>query len=777
MNRAKQISIVVPLIVLGWFVGSARPALPLQTAAARPSAPASPHQALLNQYCITCHNQQAKTGGLALDTMDFERVGKDAEVWERVVRKLRTGMMPPSGAKRPERAALDGFATELETRLDRAAALSPNPGTPALHRLNRTEYANAIRDLLALDVDVAVLLPADDSNDGFDNIADALSVSPSLIQGYVSAAMKISRRAVGDRTLVPSQTTYLAPAGLVQDRNIEGLPMGTRGGMLVKHTFPLDGEYQIAAAGGGGPGGARGGGGGTDITIDGQSIPARGRVPIPAGPHTIGVAVVEARKSGGVDDAYSDYRVNSAFGVGGGIQSVSITGPYNATGSGVTPSRRRIFVCTPQTPAEETPCARKIVKALASRAFRRPILEDAEIETLMSFYAQGRKEADFETGIQQALARVLVAPRFLFRNEDEPAGVKDGTAYRLNDLAVASRLSFFLWSSVPDDELLNIANSGKLKDPVVLEQQVRRMLTDPKSDALLKNFGGQWLYLRELASAQPDTKEFDDNLRQAMRRETEMLFESVIREDRSIVTLLDADYTFVNERLARHYGIPNIRGDYFRRITLDKDSPRRGLLGQGSILTVTSTATRTSPVLRGKWILQNILGTPPPNPPPGVEINLEPDPKAPKPTTLRQRLELHRVKPVCASCHKIMDPLGFSLENFDMIGKWRDADAGTKIDASGTIVDGTPLAGPADLRKVLLSRSDAFVTVTTEKLMTYALGRGVEYYDMPAVRAIVRDAAKNDRRFSSLVMGIVKSAPFQMKMKKTAGDASSPKAE
>jgi hypothetical protein len=756
MNKLSRFSLAIAAILLLLLVGNAQTPVP-----------ASQPQAMLTQYCVTCHNQTAKMGGLALDTFDVANVGKDAQVWEKVVRKIRSGMMPPSGARRPERAVLDGFAGELETRLDRVAKATPNPGSTALHRLNRTEYANAVRDLLDLQVDVTTLLPSDDSNEGFDNIADALSVSPTLIQGYVAAAMKISRLAVGDRTAVPNQVTYQAPAGLVSDKHFEGMPLGTRGGMTVTHTFPLDGEYQISGGGG------RGGGGGSDMTIDGQAVQAGrgGRIQMKAGPHTIAVAVVDGRRAGGVDDQYADYRVNSQFAVGGGVGSIVITGPFNPTGVGDTPSRRRIFVCTPQNAGEEASCARKIVANLARRAFRRNLIDDREIDGLMSFYERGLKEGGFESGIQQVVARVLVAPRFVFRMEDEPAGLKDGAIYRVDDASLASRLSFFLWSSMPDDELLDLAAKGRLKDPAVLEQQTRRMLKDPKSRALIDNFAGQWLYLRDLASVTPETKEFDGNLRQAFRRETELLFESVVREDRSIVTMLDADYTFVNERLARHYGFPGIRGDYFRRISLDAASPRRGLLGQGSFLTVTSIATRTSPVNRGKWILQNLLGAPPPSPPPGVEVNLEADPKAKKPNTLRERLELHRTQPVCASCHKIMDPIGFSLENFDLIGKWRDTDSGVAIDSSGTLVDGTPVRSVGDLRKALLSRSDAFVTVTTERLMTYALGRPVEYTDMPAVRDIVREAGKNDYRVSSMIAGVVKSSAFQMKMKKAQAGA------
>jgi hypothetical protein len=662
---------------------------------------------------------------------------------------------------------LDGLAAELESRLDRASAGAANPGAPALHRLNRTEYANAIRDLLDMEVDVTTLLPSDDSNEGFDNIADALSVSPTLIQGYVAAAMKISRVAVGDRTMVPNQVSYQAPTGLSQEQHFEGLTLGTRGGMVVTHTFPLDGEYQITG------GGARGGAGRVDMTIDGEPVQTgRGsRIQVKAGPHTIAVAVVDGRRAGGVDEQYADYRVNSKFAVGGGVQGITIMGPYDPTGVGDTPSRRRIFVCTPKSADEEPSCARKIISNLARRAFRRNLIDDAEVDGLMAFYERGRREGDFESGIQQAVARILVAPRFVFRMEDEPAGIREGAAYRVDDAALASRLSFFLWSSIPDDELLELAAKGRLKDPAVLDAQVRRMLKDPKARALVDNFAGQWLYLRDLASVTPETREFDGNLRRAFRRETELLFESVVREDRSIITMLDADYTFVNERLARHYDLPGIRGDYFRRISLDADSPRRGLLGHGSFLTVTSIATRTSPVMRGKWILQNLLGAPPPAPPPGVEVNLEADPKASKPNTLRERLELHRTQPVCASCHKIMDPVGFSLENFDLIGKWRETDGGVPIDSSGTLVDGTAVGNIADLRKALLSRSDTFVTTTMERLMTYALGRPVEYTDMPAVRAIVHDAGKNDYRFSTLVLGVVKSPQFQMKVKKVQSGA------
>ncbi len=740
---------------------------PQPSAAAAPSE--SPTPALLKQYCITCHNSRTKTAGLALDALDVDRVASDAVTWEKVVVKVRSGMMPPSGARRPERTALDAFASDLESRLDKA--VPPNAGldAPAMHRLNRTEYANAIRDLLALDVDVAVLLPADASSDGFDNIADALSVSPSLIQGYVTAAMKISRRAIGDRTLTPTQVTYPAPGGLAQDRHIEGLPLGTRGGMLVTHTFPLDAEYEFSVTGGAGFGGAAGVVN-VDVTLDGERVatttPRSFRLNVGAGPHTIGAALVDKVRSAGVDEAYSDFRINSAFTAPGGIQTVVVTGPYKATSPGDTPSRRRVLTCKPASAAEEAACARQIVTTLARRAYRRPPSPD-EVDLLMTFYQQGRNGADFETGIQQALARVLVSPAFLFRVESEPKGLAAGAAYHLNDLDLASRLSFFLWSSIPDDELLDMAAKGRLHDPKVLDREVKRMLADPKSAALTSNFAGQWLYLRDLATVQTSAKDFDDNLRQSFRRETEMLFENIVHEDRTVVDLLDADYTFVDERLARHYGIPDIHGSYFRRVPLAADSPRRGLLGQGSMLTVTSVATRTSPVQRGKWILENLLGTPAPVPPPGVDTNLEKDPEAVKATSLRQRLEAHRGNPVCASCHKIMDPIGFGLENFDLVGAWRDRDGRTPVDASGQLVDGTKINGPGDLRQALLGRSQAFVTTATEKLMTYALGRPLHADDRPAVRAIVRRGGSNDYRFSALVLGVVESAQFQMKMKKS----------
>jgi mono/diheme cytochrome c family protein len=769
-NRKTIVTRVVSLAATAWLVslavvtqgqsplGAQRPPAAAATGAPEPGA------AFLTQYCLGCHNSRARLGDLALDTLDLASVETGAETWEKAVKKIRTGMMPPSGARRPAREALDAFASTLEARLDRAADVNAGLLTPALHRLNRTEYANAIRDLLALDVDVDTLLPADGSSQGFDNLAEALAVSPSLVQGYVSAAMKISRLAVGDPATIPVQVTYGPPPGLAQDRHIEGLPLGTRGGLLIRHTFPLDAEYDFSMGGRGfGPGG-----GGLDITLDGEQVqvdnPRSFRLAVPAGPHTIGLAVLDRQRGAGVDDVYSDFRTDGTFRAGGGVPSLVITGPHNATGPGDTPSRRKIFACRPATQDEEPACARAILSSLARLAYRGPV-STAETDILMDFYRQGRATGDFETGIRQALARVLVAPRFVYRAETEPATLATGQVYPVTDVDLASRLSFFLWSSIPDDELLDVAERGTLREPAVLARQVTRMLDDARADALVDNFAGQWLYLRELDHVQTEAKDFDANLRQAFRRETEMLFGSIVREDRSLIDLLEADYTFVDERLARHYGIPNVYGSYFRRVTLPPDSPRRGLLGHGSVLTVTSVATRTSPVSRGKWVLENLLGTPAPVPPPGVETNLTAPPGAAA-TTLRQRLEAHRASPVCASCHKIMDPMGFALENFDLIGAWRDYDGSAPIDSTGQLADGTALAGPADLRNAVLSRADTFMTTAAEKLFTYALGRPMHYYDMPSVRAVVRRAAANDNRFSSLVLGIIESDAFQKRLKR-----------
>jgi len=754
MNRTVVILGVLGLATTAGFQQIARPQ----------DSSLAPDRALLNQYCVGCHNEKLKTAGLMLDKLDLAHPGQEPETWEKVVRKLRAGMMPPAGMPRPNRAMLDSWTAKLETELDRAAAAKPNPGSTGLHRLNRTEYTNAIRDLLALDVDEATVLPADDSSEGFDNIADALAVSPALIERYVAAAGKISRLAVGNMLITPSTVTYRAPSDFSQAEHVEGLPLGTRGGLLVRHNFPLDAEYAIkvrARSAGIGVGGVGPSGEELEVVLNGERVKLAtsgtidARIAVKAGPQEIGAAYV--RKSPpGADDIWQTFAGNSS------VSSIAITGPLNPTGPGDTPSRRKIFVCRPSAEADETACARQILSTLALRAYRQPP-SGADLDTLLSFYQAGRKNGSFDSGVEQALARVLVDPRFVFRFEREPAGIAAGSVYRVSDLELASRLSFFLWSSIPDQELLDLAVQGKLHEPAVLEKQTLRMLKDPRSEALVTNFGGQWLYLRELKSARPDARGFNDNLRQAFRRETELLLESILREDRSVVDLLNADYTYVNHDLARHYGIPGVKGTRFRRVAL-QDENRRGLLGQSSFLLVTSVANRTSPVARGKWVLENLLGTPAPLPPPNVPP-LKENEGAQQPTSVRQRMEEHRNNPVCAACHKIMDPIGFSLENFDLIGTWRATEGGSPIDASGQLVDGTKLDGPASLRRALLSRSDVFVRTMTEKLLTYGTGRALKYYDMPVVRSIAQDAAKNDNRFSSLILGIVKSDPFQMRMK------------
>ena len=776
-------------------------------------------QSTLDQYCITCHNQKLKTGGLELDKLSLQKVGPDAETWEKVVRKLRAGMMPPAGAKRPDRATLDALASSVETALDRGAAEHPNPGRTPLHRMNRAEYANAIRDLLAVDVDASTLLPADDSSNGFDNIADVLGVSPALMERYVSAAAKISRLAVGDRDTAPLDVTYTVKGDLSQDVTLDGQPLGTRGGTVIRHNFPLDGEYLIKLSltklsfgqvfGEGAEGQE------LEVTLNGQRVklymleevpmffmrakpgaappPPRPlsepdeervqmkpdihlefRLKVKAGPQTIGVAFLDKGYEANEDlvhrpmSSTKDVNIGMQYGYTTvpHLARVDVTGPYNATGSGDTPSRRKIFVCEPKTQAEEIPCAKQILANLTRRAYRRAAT-DSDLEPLLSFYQQERNTTgNFESGIEMALRRILADPEFVFRFEPPPATTGPGGVYRINDVELASRLSFFIWSSIPDEELLNLALQNKLHEPAVLERETRRMLADARARALVTNFAGQWLYLRELKNANPDPREFpdfDDNLRQAFQHETELLFESVVREDRPVLDLLNADYTFVNERLAKHYGIPGIYGPDFRRVPVPIDA-RRGLLGQGSMLLVTSNANRTSPVQRGKWVLENLLGSPPPLPPPNVPP-LKENASGSAQASVRERMEEHRSNPVCAACHRIMDPIGLSLENFDGTGAWRTVDSGFKVDPSGQLVDGTPLTGPASLRQALANRPEAFVGNMTEKLLMYGVGRESKYYDMPVVRAVMHDAARDHYRFSDLVLGIVKSAPFQMKIK------------
>jgi hypothetical protein len=763
------------------------------------SAPAQPdYRAFITNYCANCHNQKARTAGLALETLDLASIGDNAEIWEKVVRKVKSGMMPPQGMPRPDQSLRSGFVSWLETRLDMAAAAKPNPGRPLLHRLNRAEYANAIRDLLDLEVDAASLLPPDDSGYGFDNNADVLGVSPVLLERYLSAAGKISALAVGDRDTGAAGQTFRIRQDASQDQHIEGLPLGTIGGMMAYTTLPLDGIYLISVKYFRTNLGAMRGleyRHQIEITVDGQrvhlgtfggdddfkaalqnptmaadSAEARSqvRVALKAGPRSIGVAFL--RESGENTLRLQPFirSSNDTLDPTGHahIDSFTVTGPFDPTGPGDTPSRRRIFICKPGRGPEETTCARRILSTLAKKAYR-GMSSEQDTERLMQFFQEGHTEGTFENGIELALERMLASPKFVFRAEQDPANLAPGAVYRVSDLELASRLSFFLWSSIPDEELLDVASRGQLKNPAVLERQVRRMLADPRSEAIVSNFAGQWLYLRNLRNQVPnslDFPDFDDNLRQALLRETELFFGSVMHEDRNVIELMTADYTFVNERLARHYGIPNVNGSQFRRVTLTDDA-RRGLLGKGSILMVTSHTDRTSPVVRGKWILENLMGAPPPPPLANAPPLKEPGDQAGPPPSMRARMEEHRANPVCSGCHAIMDPIGFALENFDAVGAWRTHESRVPIDASGQLLDGTKISGVVALRQALLRQPEMFVSTLTEKLMMYALGRGTNYYDMPEVRSIVRQSAQQNYRFSSIVMGIVKSTAFQMRVK------------
>ncbi len=776
----------------------------------RPAAPDSTTQrTLINQYCVGCHNVKANTANLQLDKLDLSHLGEHAEVGEKVVRKLRAGMMPPSGMRRPDQATTDALINWMETELDRNAVTYLPP--PGLHRLNRTEYTNAIRDVLALQVDATKFLPGDDSTRGFDNIAGALTLSPALMEAYLSAAGKISRLAVGDVS-APTQAVFEVPADTAQNYHIEGLPFGTRGGILIKNQFPADGEYTFKVKGVTGYfqavlGGVKGEQ--LEVTVDGERVKlfdwdkeianttgvgrSTPRIPIKAGLHSIGVTFLATNDVPGSElDRPFERTMNTPGNIPGflfypHVGQVWIEGPYNAKGAADTESRRKVFVCHPATAKEEEPCARNIISNLVKHAFRRPSTP-ADLATLMAFYEAGRHDGgSFDDGIEAAMQRVLADPEFVYRLEPEPAGLADNKTYRISDLALASRLSFFLWSSVPDDELLNLAAQGKLKDPAVLDRQVRRMMADPKFASLITNFTGQWLGVRSLKTSEPVVNlfpDFDDNLRAAYQREIELFFGSIAQEDRSVVDLLTANYTFVNERLAKEYGIPNIYGPQFRRVELTPEmSMRRGLLGKGALLTTTSVAARTSPVARGKWFLQTFLGVSPPDPPPNVPVikdapaDLTGNAKVP---TMRETMEKHHTNPACATCHKIFEPIGLAMENYDPVGAWRTQDGDSPIDATGVLVDGTKVDGIASLRDSLVARSDQFVRVVTERLMIYALGRGVEYQDMPTLRAIIRDTAPGKYKFSSIVLGIVKSAPFQMNMKvpapvqqaRVSGDAS-----
>jgi mono/diheme cytochrome c family protein len=782
------------------------------------AAGSSQRAALLDEYCVSCHNEDRLETGrvpVAFEDLDLENVGRDAEVWERVVEKMRLGVMPPVGQPRPDQETYDRFVTQLETELDLAAADHPNPGRPAIRRLTTAEYINAINSLISFEIDErSLLFPADDVGpEGFTTNSDVLSISPALFDRYLAAANRISRLAVGDPTIGPgyAAATYSTPRLLYQDdRMSEGLPFGSRGGMAVRHYFPLNGDYEVKIrlrrmiydyiVGMGRPQEI-------EVRLDGALLSRftvgdadrfgypsaysffgtiRGDVeweeyvsrgadaglivhfPAEAGMHVLGVSFVESRTepTGVLERRASGF---SLSGMGfyldnAAVGRVEINGPHDATGPGDTPSRRAILSCTPSGPANEEPCARQILAELARRAYRRPATTE-DVQTLMTFYEAGQSERGFESGIQKALERLLVAPEFLFRIERDPVDIAPGTAYSLNDLELASRLSFFLWSSIPDEELLGLAEEDRLHEPAVLERQVRRMLTDPQATALVDNFASQWLQLGRIRGVIPDTEvffEFDENLRADMERETTLFLESQLREDRSVLDLLGANYTYVNERLARHYGLPDVYGERFRRVTFDTDD-RGGLLGHASLLTLTAYPTRTSPVLRGKWLLDNILGMPPSEPPPDIP-DLQENRGGVPAMSVRERMEEHRANPACAVCHRTMDPLGFALENFDAIGRWRVTDeAGVVVDAVGVLADGTGVNGPATLRAALIGHEESFVRTLTEKLMTYALGRGIQYYDQPSVRKIVADAARDDYRWSSIILEIVQSMPFQMR--------------
>ena len=781
----------------------------VMAAAPQAQTPSDKPRATLDQYCVTCHNDRLKTSNLSLEKLDLATAGDHPDVWERVVRKLRAGVMPPPDVRRPPLADYEALRDFLEGELDRRAATRLNPGSVVLHRLNRTEYANVIRDLLDLDVDVTALLPPDDAARGFDNVAGSLTISPTLLEAYTTAAARVSKIAVG-YWKSPTEMTYLAPGDTSQNLHIDGLPLGTRGGMKVRHIFPADGEYKFSiqnfGVGSFIPGEQ------LEIVVDGERAHVfkyegvglsqgmagdegdgilQVTIPVKAGSRVVGATFVATNYRPSLDmirqydrkslenNSIPQLQYYPAIGF------LRIQGPFTPQRPDESRSMKKVFTCRPSrrsspedTKASEDGCAKSIITALARRAYRHPA-DAQDVQSLMAFYAEGRQGGTFEDGIELALRRLLASPQFLVRAEKEPASVAPDRAYRVTDLELASRLSFFLWSSIPDDELIDVAAQARLSTPAVLEKQVRRMLADRRSDALVNNFGAQLLYLRNLPATSPDGvfyPDWDDELRQGYQRETELFFESIVREDRNVLDLLTADYTFVNERLARQYGIPNVYGSQFRRVALGPElDQRRGLLGKGSFLSITWTQNfRTSPVKRGVWVLENILGTPPPEPPPNVPPLEDATKDAGKVLTLREQMTIHRKNPPCSGCHKIMDPIGFALDNFDADGKWRTkqgGDGGVAIDASVTLFDGQQATGPAGLRTALLRYSPQFVRIFTEKMMTYATGRGVEAIDMPAVRAIVRTASKDDSRFSAIVMGVVKSPQFQMRVKHSACSA------
>lgn len=790
--------IVYPLTTLVTFVsGVAACGSDVAATAQASRQPPPVVQEMVSGYCLDCHNASDAVGGLDLESLAEGSVERHSDVWEKVVRKLRGRQMPPDDMARPEESEYRSVLSSLEQTLDQLAASEPQPGrTDTFRRLTRTEYQNAVRDLLALDIDAAALLPADEVSHGFDNVTVG-ELSPTLLSRYVAAAQKISRLAIGSPAEAAGGKTFRVPPDVTQEERVEGLPLGTRGGILIPYTFPQDGEYEVQVRlardrnehveGLSEPHEL-------ELLLDLEPVkrftvePPRGdaadsdeysrpthenvdqhlktRIAVTAGPHQVGVTFLKNPSSllettrQPLNVHYNMYRHPR---IGPAVYQVSITGPFEAQGAGNTPSRERIFVCRPTAPEEEEECAQQIIATLLRRACRTPVDEE-DVAPTLQLYREARASGSFEEGIEMALSAVLVNPRFLFRIERDPEGIAPGTPYRISDVELASRLSFFLWSSVPDEELLELAEHGRLSDPGVLEQQTRRMLADERSQALVNNFAGQWLYLRNLESVTPDLRrypDFDDNLRQALRKETELFFESIMREDRSVLDLLQAHYTYLNERLAKHYGIPHVYGSRFRRVPVDESSKRGGLLRQGSILTVTSYATRTSPVLRGKWVLENILGTPPPPPPPDIPA-LEDNSVSAK-LSVRERLAQHRADPTCASCHNLIDPIGFAFENYDALGRWREVEEGQPVDASGGLPDGSRFTGLAGLEQGLLDRPEIFVATLTEKLLTYGIGRGHEPSDAPAIRKIVRDSEAADYRFSSLILGIVKSVPFQMR--------------
>jgi hypothetical protein len=776
-----------------------KPALAVAHKAAVPqaAAPAAPQPDLTKQYCVGCHSDKGKAGGLSLVSFDPAHADQTADVSEKIIRKLRLGMMPPPGMKRPDEAVLSQFASSLEAKVDAAAAVHPNPGRRGFQRLNRAEYAHSVRDLLDLDIDVNAFLPPDTMSAGYDNIADVQTFSATLMEGYLRAAARISTLAVGDRNASPSEFTVKVPRTESQMRHVDGTPWGTRGGLALDYTFPADGDYSFRVMLHGTPTGQLFGSVASrseqiDLSINGERVALMDvdwkisetdknglnlltpRIHVKAGPQHIAAAFIQ-KFDGVVDDLVSpiDYTLaDTEYGDNAGItilphvRDFSITGPYKVTGVSDTPSRRKVFICRPTSPADEIPCARKILANLAGEAYRRAA-NNEDVESLMEFYGDARKGHDFEAGIKAALQALLASPKFVFRFESTPTLAKAGQTYRVSDLDLASRLSFFIWNTVPDAELVKLATAGTLHTPAVLEKQVRRMLADSRAESLSTRFASQWLRLQDVEKIHPDAllfPGFDNELAASYRRETELFFDSIVREDRNILDLLTADYTFVNERIARVYRMPNIIGENFRRVTVPDE--RRGIFGQGSMLMQTAVADRTSPVQRGKWIMEVVLGSPPPpapqDPAPPALEETKAATAGGKPLSTRERMEEHRKNPACQSCHKVIDPLGLALDNFDTLGAWRIKDNGVGIDSNGVMYDGTKLAGPADLRKALLNHSDGVIRNFTDNLMSYAIGRRIEYYDQPSIRAITRKAAQNGNRFSSFVLGIVNSPAFQM---------------